>query len=163
MSEGIKNKIGEELYNQIIAKGLNSNEFGLYNGWVPIARFDDINTKYKESNALVENLTKEKDTLNNQIKGQSLKYKQSTIKNYLKSKGAKYEDLLMKQIDIDKLEYDEEKDDFKNLNVVVDDLKKTYKDMFVTTNKSSNIKNPPSGNNNNDDSGGEDNIFSQFK
>ena len=50
VSEKIKNKIGEELYNQVLAKGLKSEDFDLINdgSWIPKPRFNEVNNKLKQ-------------------------------------------------------------------------------------------------------------------
>lgn len=157
MSEGIKNKIGEELYNQIIAKGLNSKEFGLYNGWVPIARFDEVNGKVKSLEGKIASYeTQITDTQallagNDDLKQKyaelqnnysiDLAKKDKEIANVLKTslvrerltkEGAKHTDLLLNQIDLDKLSVDN--NNLLGADEIMTNLKATYGDLFIQTN-----------------------------
>ena len=155
MSDRIKTKIGEELYNQIIQKGIKSNEFDLVDGWIPKQRFDEKNKEVKLLNEKIEQYTakgveldkllKDNTDLKSQYETLNTKYleeisckdkeilnitKSSKVESKLKDAGAKFSDLLMTKIDLEKLTLDN--GNLIGLDEVVTDLKSKYSDLFKT-------------------------------
>ena len=66
MSDRLKEKLGEELYKQIIDKGIKANEIDLLDGYIPRQRYNEINDKLKATNEKVtalEQQAEEKDKL----------------------------------------------------------------------------------------------------
>lgn len=173
MSDRLKEKIGEELYNQIIAKGLKSSEFDLVDGWIPKDRFNEVSKELK--------ITKEKVTT---LEGQSAKfgelvkdnedlktkygkleethklelsnkdieigniYKSTKFENALIKEGCKHPELLMNRVDLSKLTM--ENDNIIGLTDILKGLKTDYSDMFVTqqtnTTQPPKPSDPPKGN-----------------
>lgn len=131
MSNRIKEKIGEELYNQVIAAGLKPSDFDLVTeGWIPKARFDEVNNRYKSSDDKIKTYEKQISeatgivSVNEELKGQleslNQKYKadleakdkdilDSTKKALAREKfvsmGAKGKrvDMLMRELDLNSL------------------------------------------------------------
>jgi len=155
MSDRIKTKIGEELYNQIIEKGIKPAEFDLVDGWIPKQRFDEKNKEVKLLNEKIEQYTakgveldkllKDNTDLKSQYETLNTKYleeisckdkeilnitKSSKVESKLKDAGAKFSDLLMPKIDMDKLTLDN--GNLIGLDEVVTDLKSKYSDLFTT-------------------------------
>lgn len=176
MSEKIKNKIGEELYNQILAKGLKPEDFDLVNdgSWIPKPRFNEVNNKLKATEDKIttyESQIKDYDKLvstNKELKGNydSLKEqhtndlaakdkeilnvsKRFMIEKKLGEAGAKHTSLLMKDIDLETITV--ENDNLLGFDSVIEGLKTNYGDMFVTkqtTNNTSQSNNNLGGTNN---------------
>jgi hypothetical protein len=161
MSERIKLKIGEELYNQILAKGLKSSDFDLLDGFVPRSRLNEVNDKLKlteNSIKTYENKIKEtKDLLdkNEEFKQKyeslSEKYekdlagkdeamsnisKKYHVETALLKEGAKHISLLSKEIDFSKLSIEGE--NVLGLNDTIKGLKKSYPDFFTVKTASAN-------------------------
>jgi hypothetical protein len=176
VSEKIKNKIGEELYNQILAKGLKPEDFDLVNdgSWIPKPRFNEVNNKLKATEDKIttyESQIKDYDKLvstNKELKGNydSLKEqhtndlaakdkeilnvsKRFMIEKKLGEAGAKHTSLLMKDIDLETITV--ENDNLLGFDSVIEGLKTNYGDMFVTkqtTNNTSQSNNNLGGTNN---------------
>lgn len=179
MSDRIKAIIGEELYNQVIAKGIKANEFDLLDGFIPKSRFDDINEKYKNEQTKVTTyetqITGYKKTI-----GDNADYKQkfeeldkttklefeklektnklNTLKMHardaLKKVGAKHPNLLLNELDFDKMSL--EGDNVIGLNDQIKTVKTNFKDMFIE------IKNNPNDKSKNIDDKNTNNDFSQL-
>jgi hypothetical protein len=153
MSDRIKSKIGEDLYKQVVEKGLKPEEFDLLDGYVPRARLNEVTgnktaleekvktyeKQIEETQALLkdvegvkENYTKlqEKYQADLQAKDKDIQniIKVSAIKETLSKEGAKHPDLLLKEIDIDKLTMDG--GNVVGISDVVTGLKTTYSDLF---------------------------------
>jgi uncharacterized protein YeaO (DUF488 family) len=154
MSERIKSKIGEELYKQVIEKGIKPEEFDLLDGFVPRQRLNEESTSKKaleEKVKTYEQQITETQTLLKDVEGVKENYsklqekykadlqakdrdlanviKVSAIKETLTKEGAKHTDLLMKSIDIDKLTMDGS--NIVGLTDVVKGLKTNYADLFT--------------------------------
>ena len=177
MSEKIKNKIGEELYNKVLEKGLKPEDFDLVNdgSWIPKPRFNEVNNKLKATEDKVktyENQIKDYDKLvstNKELKGNydSLKEqhendlaakdkeilnvsKRFMVESKLRESGAKHTSLLMKDIDLEKITV--ENDNLLGMDPILEGLKTNYGDMFVTkqtNNNTSQSNNNMGGNNDN--------------
>ena len=171
MSDRIKEKIGEELYNQIIAKGIKPTEFDMVDGWIPKARFDEVTDKYKNEQGKTktletkltdaEKLTKDNKDWKDKYTGLNTKYendikakddenknitKRYSIEARLAKEGAKHTKLLMSEVDLEKLSI--EGDNILGLDDVVKTLKTDYKDMFAevkTKNKTKSTGEPGGG------------------
>jgi hypothetical protein len=176
VSEKIKNKIGEELYNQVLAKGLKPEDFDLVNdgSWIPKPRFNEVNNKLKATEDKIttyESQIKDYDKLvstNKELKGNydSLKEqhtndlaakdkeilnvsKRFMIEKKLGEAGAKHTSLLMKDIDLETITV--ENDNLLGFDSVIEGLKTNYGDMFVTkqtTNNTNQSNNNLGGTNN---------------
>lgn len=176
MSEKIKNKIGEELYNQVLAKGLKPEDFDLINdgSWIPKPRFNEVNNKLKATEDKIttyESQIKDYDKLvstNKELKGNydSLKEqhtndlaakdkeilnvsKRFMVESKLRESGAKHTSLLMKDIDLEKITV--ENDNLLGMDPILEGLKTNYGDMFVTkqtTNNTNQSNNNLGGTNN---------------
>jgi predicted nuclease with TOPRIM domain len=169
MSERIKKIIGEELYNQIITAGLKANEFDLLDGFIPKARFNEVNDKYKTANEKItsyEDKLKETEKLissNDELKGKydtlSTKYtedlsnkdkelinitKRFKLENELLKEGAKYPSLLLKNVDLEKISLDN--DNLVGWTDVLKDLKTDYSDMFTIKQTKTKINPKPKSN-----------------
>jgi hypothetical protein len=163
MSERIKNKIGEELYNQILATGIKSTEFDMLDGYIPRTRFNEMTEKYKVAGEKVttyeQQLTETKKLLDEsaeyKTKYSALETKYSSdlatkdkelqniskrflVEQHLTKEGAKHTKLLMKEIDLDKLVIEGE--NVLGLNDTIKDLKTNYSDLFTTKSSKSNDK-----------------------
>jgi hypothetical protein len=176
VSEKIKNKIGEELYNQVLAKGLKPEDFDLINdgSWIPKPRFNEVNNKLKATEDKIttyESQIKDYDKLvstNKELKGNydSLKEqhtndlaakdkeilnvsKRFMVESKLRESGAKHTSLLMKDIDLEKITV--ENDNLLGMDPILEGLKTNYGDMFVTkqtTNNTNQSNNNLGGTNN---------------
>lgn len=168
MSTRLKEKIGDELYNQILNKGLKENEFDFIDGFVPRARMNEINDKYKATEAKIQSyesqLAETKDLLkdsqdfkdkysqleekySNDIKLKDKEIANTTkrflVEQALTKEGAKHSSLLMKEIDLDKLTV--ENDSVLGMTDVMKNLKESYSDLFIeTTSKTNNNSNSSS-------------------
>lgn len=168
MSDRLKEKLGEDLYKQVLEKGIKASEIDLVDGWIPKQRFDD---KIKENKILsdkikdfekkdleVEKLLKDnkdlkksfddlnastKVELENKDKQISNITKISKAENKLRSEGAKYPDLLMSKLNLDSLTIDGE--NLIGLDDAVKKLKDDFSDMFITKETNSNTPPNPSG------------------
>lgn len=159
MSEKLKNKIGEELYNKILEKGLKSEEFDIVNDgtWIPKPRFNEVNnklkaveekmqtyeTQIKDTELLISkneeltssyNALKEQHTNDLVIKDKEITNvsKRFLIEQSLRDSGAKHTSLLMKDIDLEKISV--ENNNLLGMEAVVESLKTNYSDLFVTKN-----------------------------
>lgn len=176
MSDKIKNKIGEELYNKVLEAGLKAEDFDIVNdgGYIPRSRFNEVSQSNKtlkeeaetyklkltETSKMLEgkeNLEKENTDLKTSIKDIQKSFekkilnnqKQRLIENTLTTEGVKHVNLLMKEIDLEKITI--ENDNLLGFDTVLTGLKENYSDMFST--KQSNNNNNTGGQNNNNDSG----------
>ena len=163
MSERIKQKLGDELYNQIIEKGLKPNEFDLLDGHIPRTRFNEINDKFKASNEKIatyeQQLLETKKLLDEsaeyRTKYSTLEQKYSSdlaskdkelqdiskrflVEQHLTKEGAKHTKLLMKEIDLDKLTIEGE--NVLGLTDTIKELKTNYSDLFISKSLSGNNK-----------------------
>jgi len=170
MSDRLKAKLGDELYSQILTKGIKENEFDLVEGWIPKTRFDEVSKELKITKGKVttleeqsqkqtdlvkdnEKLKKQFGTLKNQyetdLKNKDIEvsniYKVTKMENALVKEGAKHPELLMGQVDLNKMTLDG--GNLLGVNEVVSDLKTRYPDYFTvqetnTTNQTHGSKNP---------------------
>lgn len=163
MSEKIKNKIGEELYNQVLAKGLKPEDFDLVNdgSWISKPKFNEVNNKLKATEDKIttyESQIKDYDKLvstNKELKGNydDLKEqhtndlaakdkeilnvsKRFMVESKLRESGAKHTSLLMKDIDLETITV--ENDNLLGFDSVIEGLKTNYGDMFVTKQTTNN-------------------------
>lgn len=164
MSERIKTKIGEDLYNKVIAAGIKPDEFDMLEGFIPRQRFNEVTGKNTALQSKIESYEKQIGETQNLLKGsEELKgqynqlqekykadlavkdkeivniYKKSLMKETLIKEGAKHVDLLMNQVNFDSISVDN-----NNLiggSDVVNKLKTDYKDLFVTA----KVEGTPSG------------------
>jgi hypothetical protein len=166
MSERLKAKLGDELYNQIIAKGIKENEFDLVEGWIPKTRFDEVSKELKITKSKVSSLeeqsskqgdlVKDNETLKNDFANLKTQYttdlqnkdkeitniyKTTKVQNALIKEGSKHPELLMGQIELDKLTLDGE--NVVGLTDVVTNLKTKYPDYFIV--KQTNTTNQTQG------------------
>jgi hypothetical protein len=176
VSEKIKNKIGEELYNQVLAKGLKPEDFDLVNdgSWISKPKFNEVNNKLKATENKIttyESQIKDYDKLvstNKELKDNydALKEqhtndlaakdkeilnvsKRFMVESKLRESGAKHTSLLMNDIDLEKITV--ENDNLLGIDPILEGLKTNYGDMFVTkqtTNNTSQSNNIFGGTNN---------------
>ena len=152
MGEELKVLLGDELFNQVIAK-LGDKKIAITNdgSWIPKSKFDEKSQEIKllkeqlasneAKNADVEKLLKSNTELDTKYKELNTKYladldaknkeisnitKKSLISKALKDNGAIYEDLLLSQINLDSVEIDG--DSLKNFDVK--HLQEKYESMF---------------------------------
>lgn len=163
MSERIKEKIGEELYNKVLEAGLKADEFDLINdgNYIPRSRLNQVSDKLKATEGKVVSYEKQledtkkllessedfKDKYNSletkynddiQLKDKEILNisKRYAVESSLLKEGAKHTDLLLKDIDFENLTFD------KNNNVLgIDDemkrLKEKRSDFFPKTKSNS--------------------------
>jgi dsDNA-specific endonuclease/ATPase MutS2 len=156
MSDKVKLKIGDELYNKILEKGLKPDEFDIVNdgSYIPKSRFNEVNEAKKLSDEKVTTYEKQLNETKDLLKGSeefkskyselSKKYKDDlalkdkaiadTSKKYLveaalMKEGAKHSDLLLGKINLDNLTV--EGNNVLGLTDVMKELKTSYKDLFV--------------------------------
>lgn len=153
MSERINKLLGDELYKAVKEK-IGDKPFDLLDGFIPKSRYDEVSeknkvysekvstyekqleatkallkdteeykTKYSELDKTYKNTLKAKDTELTNVT------KRFLVKDTLSKSGAKHVDLLMKQIDLDKLLVDNDK--LVGIDEVITGLKTTYGDLFV--------------------------------
>jgi hypothetical protein len=155
MSKRIEEQIGSELYNQIKEK-LGDKSFDLLDGWVPrnelnkkaetLKVYEDKVLSYEKQLEATKNMLKDteeyknkysqlentfKDTLKAKDTELTNVTKRFLVKDTLSKSGAKHVDLLMKQIDLDKLSVDNDK------LIGIDEVVTSYSDLFTETNKTS--------------------------
>jgi len=176
MSEKLKAKIGEELYNKVLEKGLKPEDLDIVNdgSWIPKPRFNEVNNKLKATEDKVttyENQIKDYDKLvsqNKELKGNydSLKEQHSNdlaakdkeisnvskrfmVEQKLRESGAKHTSLLMKDIDLEKITVENE--NLLGMDPILEGLKTNYGDMFITkqTNNNTSQSNNNMGGNDN--------------
>lgn len=176
MSEKLKAKIGEELYNKVLEKGLKPEDLDIVNdgSWIPKPRFNEVNNKLKATEDKVttyENQIKDYDKLvsqNKELKGNydSLKEqhtndlamkdkeisnvsKRFMVEQKLRESGAKHTSLLMKDIDLEKITVENE--NLLGMDPILEGLKTNYGDMFITkqTNNNTSQSNNNMGGNDN--------------
>jgi hypothetical protein len=165
----LKELLGEELYNQVLPKLGDTKILKNDGSYIPVQKFNDKNEELKIIKAQlkdhenkskdVEALLKDNDSLKEKYNNLNSKYntdleaknkeissivKKSVLSKKLKESGAVYEDLILKALDLDKIEIDGE--NVKNFNV--DDVKKQYPGMFAETSTQGNV-NPGASLNNN--------------
>lgn len=68
MSEAIKAIIGDELYSQVTSK-LGDKKIDLLDGYIPKARFDEVNTTKNTLKTQIGELTNQMETLKTSVKG----------------------------------------------------------------------------------------------
>lgn len=178
MSEKVKTKIGEELYNKVLEKGLKPEDFDIVNdgSWIPKPRFNEVNNKLKATEDKIttyEGQIKDYDTLvstNKELKGNydSLKEqhtndlaskdkeilnvsKRFMVESKLRESGAKHTSLLMKDIDLENISV--ENDNLLGFDKVIEGLKTNYSDLFITKQTDNNT----GQSNNNNNMGGNNN------
>lgn len=182
MSDRVKAKIGEELYNQILAAGLKPSDFDLLDGFIPRTRFNEVSDKFKTSNEKIltyeqqlaetkklldesteykskysELETKYSTDLANKDKELSNISKRFLVEQHLTKQGAKHTKLLMKEIDLDGLTIEGE--NVLGLDKTIKDLKTNYQDLFTTKSVVGNKEtNTSSHNSGSKDEVGEDGI-----
>lgn len=163
MSEQIKKIIGEELYSQVVEKGLKPTDFDITKGWIPKQRFDEVNSKLKlteekvtsfeTKNEEVKTLlnsheelkkgyfdleAKYKDDLSKKDKEILNTKKKFLIESELSKSGAKYTDLLISKVDFDSIT------DFeKDIPTVIEKLRSSYEEMFIKKVSSSSSSSGP--------------------
>ena len=153
MSERLKKKIGEELYNKVIAAGIKPEEVDLVEGWIPRTRFNEVNDKVKGYEGKVATYEKQLDDTKKLLAGsEEYKTKYEALdtqyktdlaakdkeivntkkrflgENQLVQAGAKHTKLLMSQIDWDKVSV--EGDNLLGFNDYIDSFKKDFSDLF---------------------------------
>jgi len=161
MSERIKEKIGEELYNQILTKGLKSSDFDLLDGFVPRSRLNEVNDKlsvanksiktYEDKVKATEKLLADSEEFKTKYTSLSEKYekdlagkdeamanisKKYHVETALLKEGARHISLLSKEIDFGKLSI--EGDNVLGLNDTIKSLKKEYPDFFTVKTANAN-------------------------
>jgi hypothetical protein len=158
--EWLKELLGEELFKQVLPK-IGDKKIILNDGtYIPIAKFNEKNEEvkilkgqikdYENKSRDVETLLKDNDSLKEKYESLNVKYntdleaknkeissivKKSVLSKKLKESGAVYEELILKALDLDKIEIDGE--NVKNFNV--DDVKKQYPGMFSETSTQGNV------------------------
>jgi len=181
MSERLKEKLGEELYKQIIDKGIKANEIDLLDGYITRQRFNEVNEKLKATNEKITTYEKQFEDTNKLLKesetfkaeneafktklteietkfADELKGKDRQIENVQKKSLVK-EHLIMngaQYIDllIDKVNFDNvkvENDKLTGFDDQFKSMKENYKGLFVETVNKQD--NPPSGGNNSGNTG----------
>jgi hypothetical protein len=182
MSEKVKNKIGEELYNQILKAGLKAEDFDLVNdgSYIPRARLNEAIGKLKATEEKVTAYEKQLNDTKTMLEGSEeykTKYdtllethkkdlelkdkeiintsKKFLIEQKLNAAGGKHTDYLMTDIDLDKLTIDN--NNIVGLDPIIEDLKVKRADMFAVTNNIN--KNNNNNNNNNDNNDNNDNKY----
>ena len=175
MSDRMKAKLGDELYAQIIAKGIKSTEFDLLDGFVPRARLNEQTDKLKATEAKIvsyekqmvdtKNLIKDSEEFKVKFADMETKFKgdlegkdkeitnilkKSLVKESLVAAGAKHPDLLLKQVNMDTMTLDSGK--LLGMADTLETLKKDYTDLFVEkVNKQDPEKKKKDDNSNNDE------------
>jgi len=166
MSERIKAKLGEDLYNQVTAI-LKPTEFDLLEGYIPKNRFNEVNSEVKTLREQIEihkkNIDDTKKLLESseefKTKYTELENKYSTdlqlkdkeianiskiskIKEHLSKEGAKHVDLLLPKISLDTIKIDG--DNLIGITDIVTNLKNSYGDLFKSETNNSNTDTKPS-------------------
>ena len=167
--EWLKELLGEELFNKVSEKLGYTKILKNDGSYIPVQKFNEKNEELKILKAQlkdhenkskdVETLLKDNDSLKEKYESLNSKYntdleaknkeissivKKSALSKKLKESGAVYEDLILKALDLDKIELDGE--NIKNFNV--DDVKKQYPGMFAETSAQGNVNPVASPNNN---------------
>jgi hypothetical protein len=167
--EWLKELLGEELFKQVSEKLGDTKILKNDGSYIPVQKFNDKNEELKIIKAQlkdhenkskdIEALLKDNDSLKEKYNNLNSKYntdleaknkeissivKKSVLSKKLKESGAVYEDLILKALDLDKIELDGE--NIKNFNV--DDVKKQYPGMFSETSTQGNVNPGASPNNN---------------
>jgi len=155
MSE-LEKMLGEELYSQVMAK-VGDKKIDLLDNYIPKSRFNEVNDKvkaliekvtsyesqveettkllkgneeYKEKySTLMESFKKELETKDKEIANI---FKKNAVKEALTSEGGKHVELLMKDIDFEKLTIDGE-NKVVGLTEIVTNIKTSYSDLFIKT------------------------------
>jgi len=175
MSEKIKSKIGEELYNKILESGLKAEDIDIVTdgSYIPRARFNEVNGKLKATEAKIDdyekqitdtkNLLKDNEDFKGKYSELNEKYKNdlalkdkeilNTSKRYLieqslREAGAKHTSLLMKDIDLESITIDNDK--LLGMDKITEDLKTNYSDLFVVKNTNNNLQGSNNTNTDND-------------
>ena len=150
----LKEKLGEELYNTVISK-LGTSNIGLLEGFIPKARFNEVNEKaklltekvnsYEAQISKTTELLKGSDELKEAYSKLQKEYKtgleakdkeitnlvkKTLLTDLIKEKGAMYPDLLLKNIDMDGVKVYEGK--IMNQDDIINPLIDSYKDLFKT-------------------------------
>jgi YesN/AraC family two-component response regulator len=174
MSERLKAKIGDELYNKILEQGVKSTELDLVDGWIPRARFNEISDKLKTTSEKVTSYEKQIQETTNLLKGseelkgqydslqskytQELQMKDKEIANITKAtavrealikEGGKHLDLLMKTVNLDNVTMTD--GNINGLTDVVKELKKEYGDLFSEKVKTTTTTTPGSSSSSDDE------------
>jgi len=163
MSEKLKAKIGEDLYKQVLAKGLKAADVDIVSdgGWIPKARFNEVNDKYKETSSKIDTYQKQLEDTKKLLEGSEdfktkyasleskynddLKAKDTQIANISKryavesallKEGAKHTDLLLKDIDFTGLAFDKE-NNVLGIDTEMKRLKEERSDFFPKQKSSS--------------------------
>ena len=167
--EWLKEMLGEELFKQVSEKLGDTKILKNDGSYIPVQKFNEKNEElkilkgqikdYENKSKDVETLLKDNDSLKEKYESLNSKYntdleaknkeitsivKKSVLSKKLKESGAVYEDLILKALDLDKIELDGE--NIKNFNV--DDVKKQYPGMFAETSAHGNVNPGASPNNN---------------
>jgi len=162
MSERFKAKIGDDLYQQILDKGVKPSQFDFLDGYIPRERYNEISEKNKLNEAKLTDHEKQSieianllkgneefkakyDTLNNKYK-QDLSakdneilniYKNTKVREALKDSGAKHPDLLLSKVDFNTLTVDNDR--LLGFESQLEKIKTDYKDLFVEVTKETNV------------------------
>lgn len=184
MSERLKEKLGDELYKQILDKGIKATEIDLLDGFIPRTRYNEVNDKLKATNEKItayetqiteyDKLIKDSETFkteNEAFKTQLADLK-TNFANELQGKDKQIENVLKKSlvkehlitngaqyIDllIDKVDFDTvkvENDKLTGFDEQLKSMKDNYKGLFIETTNKQD-GNPPSGGNDGGNTGGE--------
>lgn len=153
MSKRIEELVGSELYGQLKEK-LGDKSFDLLDGFIPKSRLDEVSEKNKvnidkismyekqleATKAMLKDTEEYKGkyselekTYNKTLRQKDIELtnvtKKFLVKDTLSKSGAKHVDLLLKQIDLDKLLVNEDK--LVGIDEVITGLKTSYSDLFT--------------------------------
>lgn len=153
MSDKLKEVLGEELYSQVTEK-IGDKKVDFLDNYIPKSRFDELNEKKKVNEEKVQSYEKQlnevkksmsdneefktkyaqlESKFNDEIKNKDSELanvkKRFLVKEALVAAGGKHPNLLIKEIDFNKLNI--ENDKIVGINDIVDELKTNYTDLFV--------------------------------
>jgi rhamnose utilization protein RhaD (predicted bifunctional aldolase and dehydrogenase) len=181
MSEKMKQMLGEDLYKQVAEK-MGEIKFDILDGYIPKARFNEVNEKNKLFEEKISSYEKQMNSTKNLLKdNEELKaqyskiqdehkelmkqkdkeigniLKKSMFKEILNKEGAKHPDLLMRDIDWDVLSIDN--NNLIGANEKISEIKTNYADLFVTKTTEGNTPTKTETKT----TSGSDNPFDRFK
>jgi len=155
MSDRLKTKIGETLYNQVIAAGIKPTEIDLVDGWIPKTRLDETLAKLKATSEKITSYEKQIKETTEMVKGSDelkkqfddlqtkytseLSVKDKMILNISKStkvrealilEGAQHVDLLMSTINLDNVVMVD--NNIAGVSDIISNTKGLYGDLFKT-------------------------------
>lgn len=175
MSEKIKSKIGEELYNKLLESGLKPTDFDIVNDgtYIPRERLNEVTGKLKATEAKIsdyekqindtKDMLKDNEDLKNKYESLNQKYtedlaikdkeilntsKKFLVEQHLRESGAKHTDLLMGKIPLDTLSIDN--NNLLGMDKITEELKTNYSDLFITKNTSNDTQQSDNDDSNND-------------